>query len=75
MSPDYQTFCHCQKCRIDITALSLNNLPSYCLFGYNKTFLQPYSVKRIVSFVTEVNKLVFYNNTVIVMKRCEAIII
>jgi competence protein ComFB len=29
MSPDYQTFCHCQKCRDDITALSLNNLPSH----------------------------------------------
>ncbi|WP_251032462.1 late competence development ComFB family protein [Mesobacillus foraminis] len=29
MSPDYQTFCHCQKCRTDIIAISLNNLPSH----------------------------------------------
>lgn len=29
MSPDYQTFCHCQKCRNDIISLSLNNLPSH----------------------------------------------
>ena len=29
MSPDYQIFCHCQKCRNDITALALNNLPSH----------------------------------------------
>lgn len=29
MSPDYQTFCHCQKCRNDIIALSLNNLPTH----------------------------------------------
>jgi competence protein ComFB len=29
VSPDYQTFCQCRKCRNDITALSLNNLPSH----------------------------------------------
>lgn len=29
MSPDYQTFCHCQKCRNDIIAISLNTLPSH----------------------------------------------
>ena len=29
MSPDYQTFCHCQKCRNDIIALCLNNLPTH----------------------------------------------
>ena len=29
MSPDYQTFCHCQKCRNDIIAISLNNLPTH----------------------------------------------
>ncbi len=29
MSPDYQTFCNCQKCRHDIIAISLNTLPSH----------------------------------------------
>ncbi|WP_257391721.1 late competence development ComFB family protein [Mesobacillus jeotgali] len=29
MSPDYQTFCNCQKCRDDIIAISLNTLPSH----------------------------------------------
>ncbi|CAM3950343.1 late competence development ComFB family protein [Mesobacillus zeae] len=29
MSPDYQTFCNCPKCRNDIVALSLNTLPSH----------------------------------------------
>ncbi|WP_246860878.1 late competence development ComFB family protein [Bacillus sp. REN3] len=29
MSPDYQTFCHCRKCRNDIIAISLNTLPSH----------------------------------------------
>jgi competence protein ComFB len=29
MSPEYQTFCHCQRCKNDITALSLNKLPSH----------------------------------------------
>ncbi|UYZ22797.1 late competence development ComFB family protein [Mesobacillus jeotgali] len=29
MSPDYQTFCNCQKCRNDIIAISLNTLPSH----------------------------------------------
>lgn len=28
-SPDYQTFCQCQKCRNDIIALSLNTLPCH----------------------------------------------
>jgi competence protein ComFB len=29
VSPDYQTFCQCRKCRNDIIAISLNNLPSH----------------------------------------------
>jgi competence protein ComFB len=29
MSPDYQTFCHCPKCRSDIISLSLNTLPCH----------------------------------------------
>jgi competence protein ComFB len=29
MSPEYQIFCHRQKCRNDIVALSLNKLPSH----------------------------------------------
>jgi competence protein ComFB len=29
MSPDYQTFCNCKKCRNDIIAISLNTLPSH----------------------------------------------
>ncbi|WP_237458265.1 late competence development ComFB family protein [Pontibacillus yanchengensis] len=29
MSPDYQTFCKCEKCRRDILALSLNTLPTH----------------------------------------------
>ncbi|WML48112.1 late competence development ComFB family protein [Neobacillus sp. PS3-34] len=29
LSPDYQTFCQCNKCRNDIMALSLNTLPSH----------------------------------------------
>jgi competence protein ComFB len=27
-SPDYQTFCHCKKCELDIIAIALNSLPS-----------------------------------------------
>lgn len=29
LSPDYQIFCKCQKCRNDIIALSLNSLPCH----------------------------------------------
>jgi competence protein ComFB len=29
MSPEYQTFCHCPKCRNDIISLSLNTLPCH----------------------------------------------
>ncbi|WP_243449981.1 late competence development ComFB family protein [Neobacillus terrae] len=29
LSPDYQTFCPCSKCRNDIIALTLNTLPSH----------------------------------------------
>ncbi|MGG3564972.1 late competence development ComFB family protein [Neobacillus rhizosphaerae] len=28
-SPDFQLFCKCQKCRTDIVAYSLNNLPHH----------------------------------------------
>ncbi|MFS0780383.1 late competence development ComFB family protein [Bacillus sp. 1P06AnD] len=27
--PEYQTFCHCDKCTNEIIALSLNSLPAY----------------------------------------------
>ncbi|MDQ1143848.1 competence protein ComFB [Bacillus sp. SORGH_AS 510] len=29
LSPDFQLFCKCQKCRTDIIAYSLNNLPHH----------------------------------------------
>lgn len=29
VGPEYQTFCHCSKCRNDIIALSLNTLPCH----------------------------------------------
>ncbi|MCP3740900.1 late competence development ComFB family protein [Rossellomorea sp. BNER] len=29
LSPDYQTFCRCKKCRNDIISLSLNGLPNH----------------------------------------------
>lgn len=29
VSPDYQTFCQCKKCRNDIISLSLNTLPCH----------------------------------------------
>lgn len=28
-SPDYQLICKCEKCRVDIIAYSLNNLPHH----------------------------------------------
>lgn len=27
-SPDYQTFCHCRECELDVVAIALNALPS-----------------------------------------------
>ncbi|MEH6944017.1 late competence development ComFB family protein [Bacillus sp. JJ722] len=27
--PEYQTFCHCESCRNEIIAMSLNNLPTH----------------------------------------------
>ena len=27
-SPDYQTFCHCKVCELDVVAIALNALPS-----------------------------------------------
>ncbi len=27
-SPDYQTFCHCKECELDVVAVALNALPS-----------------------------------------------
>jgi competence protein ComFB len=41
VSPDYQTFCQCEKCRNDIISLSLNNLPSHYVTtdeGRKRTF-------------------------------------
>jgi competence protein ComFB len=28
-SPDFQLFCKCEKCRIDVISYSLNNLPNH----------------------------------------------
>ncbi|SOC18463.1 competence protein ComFB [Ureibacillus xyleni] len=27
--PEYQTFCHCESCELEITAHALNKMPSY----------------------------------------------
>ena len=27
-SPDYQTFCHCKECELDVVVIALNALPS-----------------------------------------------
>jgi competence protein ComFB len=32
-SPDYQTFCQCKKCELEINAIALNNLPSKYVVG------------------------------------------
>ncbi|MGP4082342.1 late competence development ComFB family protein [Pseudalkalibacillus sp. R45] len=65
-SPDYQTICRCNKCTIDIIALSLNSIPPryvtspdnreiiYQLF--NKPFMRTMLNKHIISAIHVVRK-------------------
>lgn len=52
-SPDYQTFCHCEKCELDIIAIALNNLPSKYVGnerGRNEAFVKmntPQNIEKI----------------------------
>ncbi|WP_242035197.1 late competence development ComFB family protein [Mesobacillus harenae] len=65
-SPDYQTFCSCEKCRNDIIALSLNSLPSHYVtteIGRKNVFEQlntpgnlQWINKRIISSIHLVGK-------------------
>lgn len=66
LSPEYQTFCHCTKCRNDITALSLNTLPCHYVTsneGRKRVFEMLNTVenrqwinKRIISAIHTVGK-------------------
>ncbi|MDP4172018.1 MAG: late competence development ComFB family protein [Bacillota bacterium] len=66
LSPDYQTFCQCGKCRNDIMALSLNTLPSHYVTteeGRKLVFEQLNTIenrkwinKRIISAIHTVGK-------------------
>ncbi|WP_324611553.1 late competence development ComFB family protein [Bacillus massiliglaciei] len=63
---EYQTFCKCDKCRLDIITLSLNNLPAYYVTsaeGRDKIFSQlntqenrNWINKRIISSIHVVGK-------------------
>jgi competence protein ComFB len=66
LSPDYQTFCQCEKCRNDIITLSLNNLPCHYVTtdeGRRRVFEQLNTVenrkwinKRIIQAIHAVGK-------------------
>jgi competence protein ComFB len=66
MSPEYQTFCHCPKCRNDIIALSLNALPchyvttnegrAYIFEMLNTVENRNWINKRIISAIHTVGK-------------------
>jgi competence protein ComFB len=66
MSPDYQTFCKCKKCRNDIITLSLNSLPCHYVTseeGRKRVFEQLNTVenrkwinKRIIKAIHIVGK-------------------
>ncbi|WLD94018.1 late competence development ComFB family protein [Alkalihalobacillus sp. AL-G] len=65
-SPDYQTVCRCEKCTVDIIALSLNSIPAryvtsddkrnlvYELFG--KPFMREMLNKHIIGAIHVVRK-------------------
>lgn len=66
VSPDYQTFCQCSKCRNEIISLSLNSLPSHYVTteeGRKMIFEQLNTIenrkwinKRIISAIHTVGK-------------------
>lgn len=66
MSPDYQTFCQCEKCRNDIISLSLNKLPCHYVttaIGRKRAFdmlntneNRKWINKRIISAIHTVGK-------------------
>ena len=64
--PEYQTFCHCSKCKLDVIALSLNNIPPQyvtneerrhdVLERYNQPEMRTWINKRIIQAMHVVNK-------------------
>ena len=56
-SPDYQTFCHCKKCELNIVANALNNLPTkyvVCEQSRNKAFEEINTPENIVAINKEI---------------------
>lgn len=65
-SPDYQTFCHCDICRRDVIALSLNSIPPRYVTSdekrnivvnlFNQSFMRQMVNKHIISAIHVVGK-------------------
>lgn len=65
-SPDYQTVCRCQKCTVDIIALTLNSVPPRYVTDaekrdiifrlYNQNFMRTTLNKHIISAIHVVRK-------------------
>jgi competence protein ComFB len=65
-SPDYQTICRCQKCTVDIIALTLNSVPPRYVTDiekrdiifrlYNQNFMRTTLNKHIISSIHVVRK-------------------
>ncbi|MGM7700100.1 late competence development ComFB family protein [Pseudalkalibacillus sp. Hm43] len=65
-SPDYQTVCRCQKCSVDIIALTLNSVPPRYVTSdekreiifrlYNQSFMRTTLNKHIISAIHVVRK-------------------
>lgn len=65
-SPEYQTYCHCDQCMVDIIALTLNNVPPRYVTSeekrnivmelYKKDFMTQNLNKHIRGAIQTVNK-------------------
>ncbi|MCG7217773.1 late competence development ComFB family protein [Paenibacillus mucilaginosus] len=64
--PEYQTFCKCKKCRVDVIALSLNGLPpqyatteenrKMIFTSFNEAGMRKWVNKRIINSIHLVSK-------------------
>lgn len=57
-SPDYQTFCHCKRCELDVIAIALNALPA-------KYVVSEESRKRAYDHVSRPENIEYITNQII----------
>lgn len=58
-SPEYQTFCHCDECEMNIISMTLNRLPSYYVTTENERS-KVFEELKSSSYIEKINKEIIH---------------